>query len=93
MTKFDPDSVVGVLRDGLFHHYVHMCLGIETAPQTLASFGEQCPCHSALEGHMNSYQKDLMLTEHYGEGVTRCPAAGMMGPELVAGSVSKKSFA
>jgi hypothetical protein len=85
LEKFDPDAVTVVLKCGLFHHYLHLCLFIESLPPQLAGFAEQCPCHSALTRHLNSYQKEQLFTAHYGTGVTSCPLAGMMAPELVAG--------
>ncbi len=87
LSKFDPDAVVAVLRDGLFYYYLQMCLRIEEVPPKLAAFGEQCPCHFAVASRLTGYRKQRLMSCHFGDGVTSCPAAGMMGPEIVSGRV------
>ncbi len=85
LAKFDPEAVSHVLRDSRFFHYASMCRTIEGIPSKLAAYGEQCPCHSALLGRLSLYQRQVLMSSFYGEGVKNCPAAGMMGPELVGG--------
>ena len=90
LTKFDPDRVQAVLRDGMTFAYCKLCLMIEELPPRLAAFGEQCPCHSAFFGSIRGeWQKARLMQHHYGKGQKTCHAAGMMGPELVAGALAE----
>jgi hypothetical protein len=93
LKRFDPDALVGVLRDSKFYHYLCMSRGIETIPLKLAAYGEFCPCHAPLLGNLSNYQREQLMSKFYGQHVTNCPAAGMMAPELVAGSLVVKSLA
>ncbi len=87
LRPFDPEALRHVLRDSMFYHYLCMCQFIESIPVKLAAFGERCPCHSALLEHLRPYQRHKLMGRFYGASVMNCPAAGMMGPELVAGSL------
>ncbi len=91
LRAFDVDSVLRVLRDSLFYHYLCMCRTIETIPTKLAAFGEQCPCHRSLLQKASPYQRKRMMGRFFGSNVVNCPAAGMMAAELVAGACELKS--
>jgi hypothetical protein len=67
-----------------------MCRAVESIPLKLAAYGEHCPCHSVLLDHLSPYQREKLMGVFFGDHVTNCPAAGMMGPELVCGSHDKK---
>ena len=87
LSRFDPDAVKEVLGDGLFWHYMNLCLRMEEVPPKLAAFGERCPCHGILASRISEYHKAKLMQRFFGAGITACPCAGMMGPELVAGEL------
>ena len=89
LSKFSPEAVKLVLRDPVFHHFVHLVFLLEKMPDKLAKFGEGCPCHGVLLPHMSRYAADRLMESHYGEGITACPASGMMAPEIVGGVLEK----
>ena len=87
LAAFDPDSITRAVQSSLFHCFVQMSLMLEEIPEKLASSAEACPCHRALFKHLSDHRRRKALAEHYGPGVTVCPVAGKMLPELIAGEL------
>ena len=67
-----------------------MAVLVEEVPPALASYGEQCPCHSALlDCHKTEHAKKGMFALHYGDGHTICPLGGCMITLLVCGKLEE----
>jgi hypothetical protein len=87
MTAFDPKKITETVRSPLFHAYCNMVLLVESVPERLAIDCEACVCHSPLTRNITKYNRALLFAEHYGQGISTCPMAGKMAPELVAGKL------
>ena len=53
----------------------------------MAMESEACRCHGPLWKHLqlSQYRTSLALEQHYGSGVSVCPMAGKVVPEMVTG--------
>ena len=66
-------------------------------PPALSSYGRRRPCHEPLLRGMLVHLRRRMLEFqygaefHYGADVHTCPAAGMMAPGIVAGTLDEVS--
>ena len=85
LTQFDAHMLRADLRSGLFSHYFHMCLLLDSVPPMLSSWAESCVCHEPLVAGLSQHSHDALMQLHYGQGVRPCPMAGMLAPELIAG--------
>jgi hypothetical protein len=86
---FKPQDLTAALRSPLFHAYVHMICLIEEIPENLALSCELCICHRPLCEGLSHYHKAKLCEIHFGSGISSCPMAGKLAPELVAGSLTK----
>ena len=84
---FDPGEFAQAIFDPLFHLY---CQFIEIADGSCRLFSKRCElclCHRDLFKGFSVYQWKLGIQKHFGEGVTTCPMAGMIIPEIINGEV------
>ena len=84
---FNPKKLTGILSSSLFHMYASMTLLIDEVPDELARKAEGCPCHREVMDGLSEYKGRKLLEKHYGHGITTCPMAGKLLPELVAGEL------
>ena len=87
LAAFDPEKITRALQSPLFHCYVSMALGLEQVPEALASAAEGCPCHRAMFKHVSDHIRQKILEKRFRPGITVCPMAGKLLPELVAGEL------
>ena len=87
LRQFDPKEFTAILSSSLFHMYTRMVMLIEAVPNALAGAAESCPCHRELLAGLTEHRRCKLLQEQYGAGVSACPMAGKLLPELVAGEL------
>ena len=85
--SFNPTKLSEILRSSLFHLYTSMILLVSDVPDILSKSSEACPCHEDVfvGEELSLYRRQKLMEQHYGPGITQCPMAGKLLPEIVTG--------
>ena len=85
---FNPDRLSQSLWSPKFAARFGLLGKLETFPEQLAGWAEDCPCHGAACANMTQYKRCKLLKEHF-SGVPVCPMAGKRAPELAVGCIAE----
>ena len=85
---FNPQALTRCLSSALFASRVLMVIKLETFPEMLAGWAEDCPCHGGVTSESSQYQRSKLMQSHY-EGFSVCPLSGKRAPELASGKIAE----